>query len=86
MSGLSLSLSESRTIHFVVTGHLSTVLLYAYFPEDYKTYKTSRFPRMKGGHQLFLKLRLKFGTAYYVMLVRDSTQIGSQKWDMNTGE
>lgn len=34
-----------------VTGPLSTVLLYVYFPADYKTYKASGFSRMKWGHQ-----------------------------------
>lgn len=34
-----------------VTGHLSTALLYVYFPADYKTYKASGFSRMKGEHQ-----------------------------------
>lgn len=52
-----LSLLESRTpthtLHVTghrsqVTGHVSTVLLSVYFPEDFKTYAASGFPGMKG--------------------------------------
>lgn len=34
---------------------------------------------MKGEHQLFLNLRLKFGTAYYVLLVTEAHRFNTDR-------